>query len=396
MASVRRTPAGSWEVTIRHRLLPRPRYFTFDTEAQARDYGDQADSLLKRGIVPDGLREAKPAAAELVGAVLRAWLATGRPAVTDRPVLELLIEEQGAVRLADLTIAWAENWVQALKVERNLAPGTIRKRVASLRRALDWHLRQHPALQWSNPLRLLARDFAAYRPDDERLVEAAGGEVKRDVERDRRLQPGEEQRIRAALAGEKRPDRERALVPDPAFRLLFLLILHTGLRLIEAYTLRCDQIDLARRVISVRSSKQRQGRVKVRYVPIRPELHPELATWLADRVGLVFPWWNGEARELVKVTRRLSARFAVLFDYAACPDMTEHDLRHEATCRWLEARDPAGAWLFRAEEIPRIMGWAPGSKMMERYASFRAEDMADRLWSAALPPAPRSAATKEG
>lgn len=382
MASVRRTPAGSWEVAIRHRLLPRPRYFTFDTEDQARDYGRQADELLGRGIVPTALREAKPAHAELLKAVLRAWLATGRPAATDRPVLELLIEEQGAVRLADVTIAWAEGWVQDLKVKRNLAPGTIRKRVASLRRALDWHLRQHPALQWSNPLRLLERDFATYRPDDERLVLEAGGQVKRDEERERRFHPGEEARIMAALAGEKREDRERALVPDPAFRLLFLLILHTGLRLREAYTLRCDQIGLARRVISVRSSKQRHGRVKVRHVPIRPELHAELASWLQGRVGLVFPWWSGEARELEKVTRRLSARFASLFDYAGCTDMTEHDLRHEATCRWLEARDPAGGWLFRAEEIPRIMGWAPGSKMMDRYASFRAEDMADRLWSA--------------
>lgn len=381
MASVRRTPAGSWEVTIRHRLLPRPRYFTFDTEDQATSYGEQADALLQRGIVPDGLAKTEPA--QLVGAVLRGWLATGKPAATDKPVLELLIEEQGRVRLVDVTIAWAEAWVLSLKVKRNLAPGTIRKRVASLRRALDWHLRQHPAIQWSNPLRLLERDFAAYRPDDERLVLKAGGEVKRDVERDRRLEPGELARIVAALEGVKREDRERALAPDPAFRLLLLLILHTGLRLREAYTLRCEAVDLARRVLTVRSSKQRHGQVRLRHVPIRPELHAELASWLAGRVGLMFPWWDGDARQLDVVTRRLSARFSSLFAYAGCVGLTEHDLRHEATCRWLEARDPAGGWLFRQEEIPRIMGWAPGSKMMERYASFRAEDMAARLWAAA-------------
>ena len=42
-------------------------------------------------------------------------------------------------------------------------------------------------------------------------------------------------------------------------------------------------------------------------------------------------------------------------------------------------RRPDGAWLFREAEIEKIMGWAPGSSMGSRYASFRAEDLADRL-----------------
>jgi integrase len=379
MASVRRTPAGAWELTIRHRLLPRPRYFTFDTQTQAEDYGRQVDEVLRRGVVPEGLR---PLAASPVGlsSVLRAWLATGRPAATDQPVLELLIEEQGKVALVDVTITWAEDWVQALKVGRNLAPGTIRKRVGSLRRALDWHLRQHPALQWSNPLRLLAGDYSAYSPEDGRQVAAAGGDIRRDVQRDRRLQPGELERIEAALAGVKRPERERGLKSDLAFTLLFRLVLHTGVRLREAYRLRCDDVDLKRRVLTVQSSKQRHGREKIRHVPIRRELHADLASWVPGRAGLLLPCWDGDADSMDAVTGRLSARFASLFAYAECVGLTEHDLRHEATCRWLEERDAAGGWLFRAEEIPRLMGWAPGSRMLERYASFRAEDLAGRLW----------------
>lgn len=243
-------------------------------------------------------------------------------------------------------------------------------------------MRQHPDLAWANPLRLLPTDYAAYRPDDEAAALAAGGTVKRDVERDRRLRAGEAERILAALAGQKRPDRERPLTADPALRLLFLLILHTGLRLREAYPLRCDDVDLTRRVLTVRSSKQRHGREKIRHVPIKPVLHAELTAWMTGRVGRLFPWWNGDAGELDRVTHRLSTRFGSLFAYAECDDLTEHDLRHEATCLWLEARDRTGAWLFRTEEIPRIMGWAPGSRMMERYASFRAEDMAERLWAA--------------
>ncbi len=37
--------------------------------------------------------------------------------------------------------------------------------------------------------------------------------------------------------------------------------------------------------------------------------------------------------------------------------------------------------MFRDAEINEIMGWAPGSKMTARYASFRGEDLAARLWA---------------
>ena len=56
-------------------------------------------------------------------------------------------------------------------------------------------------------------------------------------------------------------------------------------------------------------------------------------------------------------------------------------VEHEATCRWYEMRDPrTGGWLLREVEIPAILGWAPGSKMPQRYASFRAEDLAARMY----------------
>ena len=65
--------------------------------------------------------------------------------------------------------------------------------------------------------------------------------------------------------------------------------------------------------------------------------------------------------------------------------------------RWFELRDQAGGWMFRGEEINRIMGWAPGSAMAQRYASFRAEDLARRMWATAAPaPAAPGAAAVGG
>lgn len=58
--------------------------------------------------------------------------------------------------------------------------------------------------------------------------------------------------------------------------------------------------------------------------------------------------------------------------------MTEHDLRHEATCRWMQMRQPGGGWVFSDVEICRIMGWT-STDMMLTYASLRGEDLAARL-----------------
>lgn len=114
-------------------------------------------------------------------------------------------------------------------------------------------------------------------------------------------------------------------------------------------------------------------------MPITPALEPLLRPYMLGRIGRLFPFWDGSPDGLRKTTARLSARFAVLFDYAQVPAMTEHDLRHEATCRWVQMRAPrVGGWAFSDVEICRIMGWAD-TKMMVRYASLRGEDLAARL-----------------
>lgn len=388
MASVRKTRTGRFELTIRNsKLLPKPVYLTFDDESAAKQYGEQVDRLLAAGIVPAGLVEDRTSPAERVSVILRAWLNSGQPSKSDMPLLELLLTEVGGLKVDQLTYTWAEGWVRGMKLEQNYSPGTIRKRVGAFSRALAWWMRSHPDVQFANPLQLLPDGISSYTAQDARDAAALGLKAKVDVERDRRLAPGELERIEAALAGVKRPDRERALELQygGALRTLFHLILYTGLRLREAYTLMRGNVDLERRVIRVQTSKQRHGRIVWRDVPMRRELHALLTDYLASTEGRpeqpLFPWWDGQRDDetLGQVTTRLSGAFRRLFAYAECADLHEHDLRHEATCQWFELRRPDGAWVFRAEEIGRIMGWKPGSKMAARYASFRAEDLAARL-----------------
>lgn len=348
---VRLRKNGTFELRIIHRRLPRPYHTTHDSEADARTYGARIEAMLDRGEVPAELTQA-PGRPLALSAVLSRYLGEGTIAASDRPRVQWL-QENVRIQLDELTYLWVQQWVQRMKRSERLAPGTIRKRVESLARAVDWHHRLIHDLDEipANPLRLLPRGYSSYGPED--------GERVLDVRRDRRLAPGEAERIEAALAG--------------PMLLLFRLIVNTGLRLREAYSLRVEDVRPGQRTIHVPRSKTGT----TRDVPMTRETH----AWLRElpRDGLVFPFWGGDPAELDRTTRRLSAAFASAFARAGVEGLTEHDLRHEATCRWMSMQDAGGRWLFRAEEVRRITGHK-SAQLFERYLSLRGSDLAERLW----------------
>ena len=372
------------QLRVTHDLLPKAFFATFEGEREARDYGEQLHALLDRGVVPQELLAATPKGDDpLLIEVIRSYTKAAPITASDDALLGQMLSELVGTRVNGVTHLWVDQYVKNLKLKRAkpIAPSTIRKRIGALGRVLDWHWRRvtpQDKLPPANPFRLLPRGFSLYSQGEAKELAKSDRVAKRDQVRNRRLAPGDEDRILAALAGLKRPDRERALVADPAFTMLFRLIVATGMRLREAYRLRADQIDLKRRLIHVEGSMGHRGAIKPRLVPMTSELNEMLRPWCEGRVGLLFPFWNGAEDDLKKATARLSARFRVLFDYAGVDDMTEHDLRHEATCRWVVMRQPGGGWVFSDVEICRIMGWT-STDMMLTYASLRGEDLAARL-----------------
>lgn len=372
MASSIQERSGRFQLRVSHGLMPRPFFFTFPGRAEAEEYRDRLVDLLARGIVPAAMLERDaPTHDPLMVELIRDYSKATPVTASESGLLDVLVKEMLGVRLSRVTAAWVDRYVTDLKTrKRNLSPGTIRKRVGVLARVLDWHQRQTDSKQ-PNPFRTLPRGYSVYADTD-------AAEPKHDVVRDRRLSPDESRRIDAALAGEKREGRERPWGNDPAITLLYRLIVDTGLRLSEAYRLRVDQVDLVRNIIHVEGSKGARGRLKPRVVPIKHELREPLRKWCTNRVGLIFPFWDGTPAGRKKATGALSARFATLFAYAQVDDCTEHDLRHEATCRWVLMRHPNGGWMFSDLEVCRIMGWSD-PRMMLRYASLRGEDLSARL-----------------
>jgi integrase len=389
MSIVVRPRGAKFELRVKHSLLPKIFTATFEVEADARNYGQQLEALLARGVVPAELAAKRDRGTSMsLGRLIADYQAAVPVSALDASILDMLkgIHELGVVRVDDVTrYKWAEDWVKSMKLVKNLAPGTIRKRVGAVARLLDWYLKREAAdgvQPLANPLRLLPKNYSAYNDHERAALD--GDEKKRakvDESRDRRLLDGEDQAIRAALRGEKRDDRQRSLsLPEgDALLDLYDLIVNTGLRLREAYSLRPADVRLALRTIHVSGSKTGTARD----VPILPAIYSMLERRLAAASpgsAFIFPWWNGDRAELKKVTAKLSAAFASAFKYAGCEDLTEHDLRHEATCRWVTMRAQDGGWMFRSEECMKITGHESFTMFM-RYLSLRGSDLADRLWA---------------
>lgn len=364
---------GKYQLRVRHALLPKDFFHTFGSPEEAYAYGNQLDALLGRGVIPQELvASSTKALSPLLIEVMRDYERDPnlRIAATEMPTLALLAKEAPGVRMAGITFAWVNGLINTYKT-RELSPGTIRKRIGALGK-VDAYYHRRQAKDGQQPqmsvLSMLPKGYSQY----------ADGAVK-DVKRDQRMSAAHEAAVFEVLRGAKRDDRERPWVAggDPALEMLFRLIVDTGLRLREAYWLRVEQLDAEKGLLHVDGTKGHHGAIKRRTVPLKRELRSKLADWCEGKKGLIFPFWNGTQEDLVKCTARLSARFASLFEYAGVPQFTEHDLRHEACCRWVQLRGQSG-WLFNDIEICKIMGWT-NANMMLRYASLRGEDLADRL-----------------
>ena len=365
----KRKRKSSWEFVVRRKgLLPRPLYLTFADEAEGDAYCKRLEALLDRGYVPDEFRKSGGGLIMLSDAVREYRQRVAIPR-SDEQLLDLIIVRRGADRISAIDYAWAERWVSEMKRMHSLAPSTIRHHVGALARCLVWLSRRHPEQFPGNPLRSLPKGYATYTEVDGREAELAGGRKREDVERDRRLQDGEEERIRAVLAGAVPRGRLRALSLRHADALLviFDLALESAMRLREMYTLDVTQIDFDRRTIFLDKTKNGSKR----QVPMTSVAHDVLGKFVGERLGLVFPWWQGASLELT--TARLSMQFGRIFEAADCPDLKFHDLRHEAISRMYERTTLESA-------VIRKMVGHMSQRAHDRYMNLRAGVFADRLW----------------
>lgn len=384
MATFRTRSSGTVEACIRRKTLPGPIYLTFKNLDEAQAYCKEAEALIDAGQIPPALLEfAKPKEArrdkpehlaKTIKNAIDDFLLGYHVTEGDKEWLGVLRSEIGSVELGQVTVQWALEQVRGYKLTKQLTPATIRHRIGALRRCLDWHVTMGSLPV--NPLKLLPTRYATYNDAEKAVVEDA---PEADNARERRLEPGEEARIRLVLANDpaylKKIGVERGINPQnqATMILLFEMAVETAMRMREIFTLTWDQIDLDRRTIFLDRTKNGDNR----QVPLSSVALAAIKSFRPQNAkGAAFPvLWNGDmsVKGLKRASSRTSGRWATIARLAQCADLHFHDLRHEATSRLFERTTLTDV------QIARITGHRD-PRMLRRYANLRASDLADRLW----------------
>ena len=368
MASIKQTPSGAFQLCVKNKLLPKTLWATFDTRDAAEQYGAQLEGLLKQGIVPSSLLEREPPKPQnwTIGRCIAEYQKHNAVPESDIKLLDTVRPKLALLGTNTLNYDWAEAWVVSMKRVDHLAPSTIRHRHGALARCFDWMTRKHPEIMAQNPLRLLKRGFSTYTPEDTALLAQDGKQPRFDIERDRRVEEGEEEAIL------------KMLEEGSEERVFFILALETAMRMRECYTLCVDQVNLQKRTIYLERSKNGDSR----QVPLSSVAREVLDSFIrehqaeiAARDGRLFSFWNGDlaVRNLDRTTADESRRFRIAFIDAGVQGLTFHDLRHEATCRLFERTTLSDVL------IAKITGHRD-PRMLRRYASLRGSDLAAHLW----------------
>jgi len=373
MAGKRRRSNGTWEYVFKKSgLLDKPIYMTFPSEVEGDAYAARLETLLTNNIIP---HEHQPEQRVMsIDGLDREYQREAHPSAKDVMALRVIVRKWGDVKLGVINAAWVDNWIAEMKRVERLAPATVRARVGALARCTDWGMRKGYVQFPDHPLRSLPDGYSQYSKLDTAL---AGGK-REDVERDRRLEAGEYERILAVLDAQVIPRKQRDFwLPHPAaLRCLFVLALESAMRLREMYTLRRSQVDLGRKTVFLDKTKNGNKR----QVPLTSVAHAALAQYLADAAApakaggdLIFPWWDWQVHALDKTSDDLSKLYKKVFQAAGCDGLTFHDLRHEATSRLFERTT------LRETAIMKITGHK-SVRMLMRYANLRASNLADALW----------------
>ncbi len=383
-----RSNGQAFELRITHKQLARPAYATLESREAAAALGQRTLAALDRGEMPEWLKKPGRRECETIADLIRAYRAIIAVPATTNEILDGIMAEVGPVDLANVNVLWAEGWIRGLKQERQLAPGTIRKRKGALSRVFHWAVDHRPLCLTSNPLDRLPHGYSGYTERDVAALAAKGEDAPTDRERDRRIDPHEEQRIlevfdRRLTEADSLEHRARA----EGTRLMFELALQTAMRMREIYTLTLDQILVDKATIHLSRTKngdQRQVPLNDRACAILTRPWPALVGVRTGRQLL--PFWNGQPthESLKATTAELSRVFADVFDEAGVEDLHFHDTRHEAVCRWVINTE------ITSEQLGRAAGMRD-ARTRGRYLSLRGSEIAAVLNKRRSgPQAPRS------
>lgn len=351
MATISRTPAGTWKAVVRKRGWPIT-IKTFRLKRDAQDWARSTEDEMVRGVY---IRRTEPERLTLGKALdryLREVTPTKRASTQEaehkkaNALRAVLGDYSLAAITPDIVAGYRDKRLATVseRTGRLLSANTVR-----LELALLGHLYTVAAKEWGlglvhNPVTMIRRP--APGPG-----------------RNRRLTADEETRLLEACDAHSNPMLGWAV----------RLALYTGMRQGEILSLQEGQIDLNRRVVRLTRTKNGSART----VPLSTAAIEVLREALACPLrrgdnpgGLVFPGEPGRGggpRRPYTINRV----WVMALERAGIEGLRFHDLRHEAVSRLVERG-------LTDQEVAAISGHK-SMQMLRRYTHLRAEDLADKL-----------------
>lgn len=328
-----------YQVKIRRRGFPQISR-SFDTAKQAQAWARKYEADMDRGAFEDPTKARKVTLAKVLKDYVVDVAPTKKGYAAEQSRVRVLLRDPIAqFSLGHIT---SEQIKQYIKRRMAVVCGsTVNRELALLSRVFTYARADCGIPLPHNPLKGVTRP-------------------KNNAARDRRLLPGEEERLVAELSvAPERDERGRFVQGRRNIWLLplVLLALETAMRRSELLAIRWQDVDLERRAIRLRTSKNGSGRA----VPLSTTAVRILQDLPRSIDGRVFPI-------SINAVKCIWPR---VVEAAGLVDFHFHDLRHEATTRLFEKG-------LQVMEVATITGHKD-LRMLMRYTHLFPSDLARKL-----------------
>lgn len=341
MATITKAPSGAWKAVIRRTGNPTVAK-SFRVKRDAENWARKTEDEIIRGIFISQSHSEKTSIAKALERYLKEVTPTKKPS-TQKPEIrreKILSRHLGQYSLASLG---AEHVAQYR--DNRLAEGISNSSVR-LELALLSHLYTIAIKEWG--MGLVANPVSNIR----KPAPAKG--------RDRRLVADEEQRLLDACETHS----------NPMLAWIVKLALYTGMRHSEIVNITRSQINLGKRTIYLSDTKNGSSRT----VPFSQKASATLKEAMNHPIrpiGTSLIFFGEPGRTGSRKPYSIGSAWSVAVKTAEIKGLRFHDLRHEATSRFVEAG-------LSDQEVSSITGHK-SMQMLKRYTHLRSEDLSDKI-----------------
>jgi len=341
MATITKTPAGAWKALIRKSGWPSAGK-TFRTKRDAEDWARRTEDEMVRGVYIQRSQSERLTVAAALDRYLSEVTPTKKASTQNA---ELNKSNRLRAAFGGYSLAAVTPDLVADYRDKRIAEGKSNNTVR-LELALLSHLFTTAIREW--------RVGLTYNPVAN-IRKPSPGEG-----RDRRLTPEEYQRLLAAADAHS----------NPMFGWIVRLALYSGMRAGEIQNLKRNQVDLAKRTILLKDTKNGSTRM----VPLGKGATEVMRAALGNPIrpidtDLIFfgePGRDGKRRPYT-----ITKLWATLRKREGFADLHFHDLRHEAVSRLVEAG-------LSDQEVSAISGHR-SMQMLRKYTHLRSENLVEKL-----------------